>query len=92
LCGGDGDKCKYNPDLPECKVPDPACTTQPWLLSCGGTGDRCDFNADFPECVITKDRHPFVWIALLVAAVIVTYMVMKKGSANEHLTEILTIE
>jgi len=92
LCGGDGDKCKYNPDLPECKVPDPACTTQPWLLSCGGTGDRCDFNADFPECVIAKDRHPFVWIALLVIAIIVTYMVMKKGSANEHLTEILAIE
>jgi len=75
-CGGDGDMCKYNPNLPECEAQ--LCTEQPWLLSCGGNGDRCEFDQTFPECVITKDRHPFVWIALLVTAIIVTYMITKR--------------
>ena len=89
-CGGDGNMCKYNPNLPECQNPE--CTTQPWLLSCGGTGDRCDFNADFPECVITKNRHPFVWIALLIAAIIVTYMMMKKRNEQSESTDVNTSE
>lgn len=73
-CGGDGNPCNYNPNVAECKNP---CITQPWLVECGGTGNRCDFNADFPECTITKDRHPFVWIMVIVVAIIVTYMSMK---------------
>lgn len=82
-CGGDGDKCKYNPDLPECENsnpdpnPDPdPCTTQPWLLSCGGSGNRCDYNSTYPEC--TTDGNTIGWIALIIAAVLAVYVIMKK--------------
>lgn len=73
-CGGDGNICSHDPTLPECTDP---CITQPWLVECGGTGDKCKYEPTLPECIITKKRHPLVWISLLGIAIIATYVIMK---------------
>ena len=73
-CGGDGNICSHDPTLPECADP---CIKQPWLVECGGTGDKCKYEPTLPECIITKKRHPLVWISLLGIAIIATYVIMK---------------